>query len=148
MKWYWIVLIISFVLYVLFRLLVWFFGNWRMTLNNVITQFIAISMEHPEEDFRYWFWLTIENRYPLVLSGPRRNLYERKENLIVFSTQIVFADDDTKARQLLRKETLPSLILFCLIVESHSLVSTQSKWISAYSQIEAEVVRQGFSKYC
>ena len=148
MRWLWIVLGILFALYISFRLFVWYFGNWRKTLNSVIVQFVAVSMEYPEDDFPYWYWYTIESRYPLVLSGYRRELYDRKEQLKTATAQIVYAEDETPEHALLHETTLPSLILFCLIVEGNNFVKSRRTLQAAYSQIADEVKKYGFGNYC
>ena len=148
MWWLWTILIVLVVLYLLFRLFIWFFANWRRVLNSVITQFIAVSMEFPDKDVAFWYAYTVEIRYPLVLSGAQRVLYDRKEQLQASVFEILCSEDETPAHILLNKTTLPSLILFCLIVEGNRFVRHQSRLQRAYLQIEYEVKRQGFEEFC
>lgn len=147
MKWYWVVLIIIGVLYLFLRVSV--STSWMKTLNSVISQFVAASTQYPREDISFWYTTTANNRYPMVLSGIRRELHSRMFSLLTFRSTFLFPDDnDYPLLSLLKRDTLPSLILFCLLVEQNIKVGNRSDLGSVYSEIEKEVRRQGFARYC
>ena len=120
-----------------------------MTLNSVITQFVAITMQYPSEDFTFWSNHLLESRYPKIESGTRVSLYRNRLDAIESIDDIreqsysIVAPFDYKSKQ-----TLPSLILLCLMIEGNSSVRDLEKIRTMYPRIEDEVRRQGFSKYC
>ncbi len=150
MPWYGTLLIIVACIYLVFRLLLGFFANWRMTLNRVITIYIASRHRSPNKNDDYHFFYTIEAKYPLVLNGPLRKLYESKERIMHLLNRIGYeTDEPDELKDLINRHTLPSLILCCLLIEGQSIVRKyQHHPDKLYEIIEEEVERQGFLKYC
>ena len=61
---WWIILFSIIGLYILFRLFTFLFGNWRATLNRVISQYVAWKQIEPEHSDEQVFMEVLDHRYP------------------------------------------------------------------------------------
>ena len=60
---WWIILLIILGLYFLYRIFIWLFGNWRGTLNQVITQYVAWKQMEPRYSDEEIFLTVLDHRY-------------------------------------------------------------------------------------
>lgn len=148
MSWLWILLFVVLGLLVAFILFVSLVGGWKSTVKTVLPRFLLAKYSHPNQDFMFWYFLTIEDRYPLVVSGFRRELYDRKEVLLSYSQQIMYVSEQTELYKMLNKHTLPSLIIFCMVVDNSSLFHNAPVLRQLYCKIEAYVTALGYGEYC
>ena len=138
---WWIILIVIVVLFVLIRLVIGFAGNWRMTLNRVITQYVAWKQTEPKFSDKEIFMAVLDNRYqkPASNSGLMAKMYDRKNS---FKEKIESGEFSDK-----EKYNLPTLIFTCLLIEENSYVNQDKSNEELIEPIKAEVKRQGFEKY-
>lgn len=144
---WWIILIIIIVgLFILFRLFVFLTGNWRATLNRVITQYVAWKQTEPEFSNKQIFMAVLDNRYPKPnkdVGGLMTKMHERKnsfKNKIETEFESGISDKE--------KYSLPILIYTCLLIEENNYVNQNKTPTELIEPIKQDVIRQGFKKYC
>lgn len=138
---WWTILIVVVGLFLLFRLVIGFAGNWRMTLNRVITQYVAWKQTEPKYSDKQIFMAVLDSRYqkPNSGSGLMAKMYERKN---MFKEKLESGDFSDK-----EKYNLPTLIFACLMIEENSYMNQHKSNEELLEPIKAEVIRQGFEKY-
>lgn len=144
------ILIILGVLFILYRAFIWFFSNWKTTLKRVVSIYTAAQQSDPGEDNEYYFFHVIEEKYPLVVRGPRRRLYDKKQEVLYgYLLSAAHYDELGALGDLIRRYSLPSAILCCLLIENQSIVRKyRNNPEELYRRIEEEVIGLGFSQYC
>ena len=147
MTWLWVLIGVSVLLLGFFVSSFAFSVRWKSIFHEALSKFLSIKENNPEEDFQYWYYLTIEEKYPIVVSGRLAKLYRRKKQLLFFSTSLTNRDNTRALRTLLEKTNLASLILFCVVVENWSLVGKDLKLHYLYSKIETMLLRLELEKY-
>jgi len=138
---WWIIIIAVVGLFVLFRIVVGFAGNWRMTLNRVITQYVAWKQTEPKYSDKQIFMAVLDARYqmPSNDSGLMAKMYKRKN---MFKDKLESGDFSDK-----EKYNLPTLIFACLMIEENNFINQKKSNEELMEPIKAEVIRQGFEKY-
>jgi hypothetical protein len=139
---WWIVLIIVFGLFILLRVIIGFAGNWRMTLNRVITQYVAWRQAEPKYSDKQIFMAVLDSRYPQPKnnSGLMAKMHEKKN---IFKEKLESGDFGDK-----EKYNLPTLIFACLMIEENNYMNQKKSNEELMEPINVEVIRQGFKKYC
>ena len=139
---WWIILFTVIGLYILFRLFTFMFGNWRATLNRVITQYVAWKQMEPEYSDEQVFMALLDHRYP-ERTGFMRKMHERKDK-IKESIRVEIESE----MSVIDKYSLPILIYTCLLIEENNYLNSQKSVEEFLQPIIGEVKRQGFKKYC
>lgn len=139
---WWIILFSIIGLYILFRLFTFLFGNWRATLNRVITQYVAWKQMEPEYSSEQVFMALLDHRYP-ERTGFMRKMHDRKEKI----KESIKAEIESKM-SVIDKYNLPILIYTCLLIEENNYLHSQKSVEELLEPITEEVKRQGFEKYC
>ena len=139
---WWIILFTIIGLYILFRLFTFMFGNWRATLNRVITQYVAWKQIEPEYSDEQVFMALLDHRYP-ERTGFMRKMHERKDK-IKESIRVEIESE----MSVIDKYSLPILIYTCLLIEENNYLNSQKSVEEFLQPIIGEVKRQGFKKYC
>ena len=139
---WWIILFTIIGLYILFRLFTFMFGNWRATLNRVITQYVASKQIEPEYSDEQVFMALLDHRYP-ERTGFMRKMHERKDK-IKESIRVEIESE----MSVIDKYSLPILIYTCLLIEENNYLNSQKSVEEFLQPIIGEVKRQGFKKYC
>lgn len=143
---WWIILFIILGLFILFRIFVGLTGNWRATLNQVITQYIAWKQTESKYSDKEIFMAVLDGRYSKPnkdVGGLLGRMYERK-NQIKFEIELEIESE----MSVLNKYSLPILIYTCLLVEENNYLNQKKSVEELLEPITQEVKRQGFSKYC
>jgi len=139
MLWYIIGFII--LLFVIFRLFTFLFGNFRATLNRVISQYIAVKQMEPKLSQKELFFEVLDRRYPEA-SGMMAGMHKRKNEI---KGQI--ESEIESGISVLDKYNLPVLIYTCLLIEQNSYVNQKKSVEELLEPLTNEVERQGFVKY-
>ena len=139
---WWIILIMIVGLFILFRLFVFFTGNWRATLNRVISQYIAWKQMEPGYSDEQIFMAVLDHRYP-ERTGFMRKMHEQKDKI----KESIKAEIESEM-SVIDKYSLPILIYTCLLIEENNYLNSQKSIEELLEQIAGEVKRQGFEKYC
>lgn len=139
---WWIILFSIIGLYILFRLFTFLFGNWRATLNRVITQYVAWKQMEPEYSDEQVFMTLLDHRYP-EQAGFMRKMHDRKVKI----KESIKAEVGGKM-SVIDKYSLPILIYTCLLIEENNYLNSQKSVEELLEPITQEVKRQGFEKYC
>lgn len=141
---WWIILLIILGLYLLYRIFVWLFGNWRGTLNQVITQYIAWKQMEPKYSNEEIFLAVLDHRYTKPnkdIIGLRKKMHERKNKI----KDAIKSEVNNIG---VNKYGLPMLIYTCLIIEENTYINQKKEPSELLNPIIREVIRQGFEKYC
>ena len=149
MTWLWVLLGVFVVILLLVRLFTWYFGHWRMSVNRVIAQFSAISKDHPDEDIDIWSMRLLDLRYPKD-GLPTQAAMHQRINIIdnYLNTEVFNRRSRSPIYDILIQDTLPTLILKCLMIEGHRVVRSNAHVLRLYPYIVNEVKRQGYSEFC
>lgn len=141
---WWIIIIAVVGLFVLFRIVVGFTGNWRMTLNRVITQYVAWKQTEPKYSDKQIFMAVLGSRYqkPNSNSGLMAKMYERKNEI----NKEIEAEIESGI-SVVDKYSLPILIYASLLIEGNSYLNSNKSVEELLEPIKTEVIRQGFEKY-
>src|SRR3989344_4572749 len=139
---WWIILFSIIGLYILFRLFTFLFGNWRATLNRVISQYIAWKQMEPEHSDEQVFMEALDHRYP-ERTGYFAKMHNRKNKI----KESIKAEIESKM-SVIDKYSLPILIYTCLLIEENNYLNSQKSIEELLEPITGEVKRQGFEKYC
>ena len=139
---WWKILIAIIVLYLIFRFFTFLFGNWRATLNRVISQYIAWKQMEPEHSDEQVFMEVLDHRYP-EKTGLMRKMNERKDEI----KKSIKAEIGSKM-SVIDKYSLPILIYTCLLIEENNYLNSQKSVEELLEPVIGEVKRQGFEKYC
>lgn len=143
---WWIILFVILGLFLFFRLFISLTGNWRATLNRVITQYVSMKQMEPEYTNKEIFKAVLDNRYPTPkrgVGGLMAKMHERKNSLKnKIETELESGISEKE------KYTLPILIYTCLLIEENNYVGQNKTPEELIEPIKQEVVRQGFKKYC
>jgi hypothetical protein len=139
---WWIILFSIIGLYILFRLFTFLFGNWRATLNRVITQYVAWKQMEPKYSDEQIFMALLDHRYP-EKTGFMRKMHDRKEEI----KKSIKAEIES-GMSVIDKYSLPILIYTCLFIEENNYLNSQKSVEELLEPITQEVKRQGFDKYC
>lgn len=139
---WWIILFILIGLFLIFRLFIFMFGNWRATLNKVITQYIAWKQMEPNYSDEQVFMAVLDHRYP-EKRGYFAEMNRRKDE-----TKEMIKEEVEDGSGLIKKFNLPILIYACLIIEDNSYMHSPKSNDEILNEITNEVKRQGFEKYC
>ena len=139
---WWIILFSIIGLYILFRLFTFLFGNWRATLNRVISQYIAWKQMEPEHSDEQVFMEVLDHRYP-ERTGYFAKMHNRKDKI----KESIRAEIESKM-SVIDKYSLPVLIYTCLLIEENNYLNSQKSVEELLEPITGEVKRQGFEKYC
>ncbi len=139
---WWIILFSIIGLYILFRLFTFLFGNWRATLNRVITQYVAWKQMEPKYSDEQIFMTLLDHRYP-EKTGFMRKMHDRKEEI----KKSIKAEIES-GMSVIDKYSLPILIYTCLFIEENNYLNSQKSVEELLEPITQEVKRQGFDKYC
>jgi len=138
----WITLSIIIIVYLIFRVVILLFGDWRLTLNRVITQYVAWKHMEPNYSAKELFLALLDARYPKPskdIGGLRAKMHTRKNQI---------KQEIESGIGLCDKHDLPSLIYICLFIEENSYLSQKKSLQELLEPIKQEVIRQGFEKYC
>lgn len=139
----WLIILFSIIgLFILFRLFTFLFGNWRATLNRVITQYVAWKQMEPEYSNEQVFMALLDHRYP-ERAGFMRKMHDRKEKI----KEDIKTEIEGKM-SVIDKYSLPILIYACLLIEENNYLHSQKSVEELLEPITLEVKRQGFEKYC
>lgn len=139
---WWKILLVIVSLYVIFRFLTFLFGNWRATLNRVISQYIAWKQMEPEYSDEQVFMEVLDRRYP-EHTGFFAKMHNRKNKI----KESIKSEIESKM-SVINKYSLPILIYTCLLIEENNYLSSQKSVEELLEPITNEVKRQGFEKYC
>ena len=139
MLWYIVGFII--LLFVIFRLFTFLFGNFRATLNRVISQYIAVKQMEPKLSQKELFFEVLDRRYPEA-SGMMAGMHKRKSEI----KEQIEAEIESGS-SVLDKYNLPVLIYTCLLIEQNSYVNQKKSVEELLEPLTNEVKRQGFAKY-
>ncbi len=143
---WWIILFVILGLFLLFRLVVFLTGNWRATLNRVITQYVAWKQTEPKYSDKEIFMSVLDGRYPKPnkdVGGLLARMYERKNQI-----KLEVESEIEGKMSILDKYSLPILIYTCLLIEENNYLNQKKSVEELLEPITQEVKRQGFSKYC
>lgn len=105
---WWIILFIILGLFILFRLVVFLTGNWRATLNRVITQYVAWRQTEPEYTDKEIFMAVLDGRYQKPnkdVGGLLVRMFERKNQI-----KLEIESEIEGKMSILDKYSLPILI--------------------------------------
>ena len=142
---WWIILIVIVGLFILFRLIIFLTGNWRATLNRVITQYVAWKQTEPKFTDKQIFMAVLDSRYPKPnkdVGGLMAEMHERKnsfKNKIEAEFESGISDKE--------KYGLLILIYTCLLIEGNNYANQNKTPTELIEPIKQEVIRQGFKKY-
>lgn len=142
----WIILLIIVGLFLLLRLIIFLTGNWRATLNRVITQYVAWKQMEPKYTDKEIFIAVLNGRYQKPnkdIGGLLVRMYERKNQI-----KLEIESEIESKMSILDKYSLPILIYTCLLIEENNYLSQRKSVEEFLEPITQEVKRQGFSKYC
>src|SRR3989338_2195400 len=139
---WWIILFTIIGLYILFRLFTFLFGNWRATLNRVITQYVAWKQMEPGYSDEQVFMALLDHRYP-ERTGFMGKMHDRKDKI----KKSIKAEIESEM-SVIDKYSLPILIYTCLLIEENNYLNSQKSVEEFLQPIIGEVKRQGFEKYC
>ena len=139
---WWIILFSIIGLYILFRLFTFLFGNWRATLNRVISQYVAWKQIEPEHSDEQVFMEVLDHRYP-EQTGFFAKMHDQKEKI----KESIKAEVESEI-SVIDKYSLPILIYTCLLIEENNYLTSQKSVEELLEPITEEVKRQGFEKYC
>lgn len=139
---WWITLMVVIGAFITFRFLVFLTGNWRATLNRVITQYIAWKQMEPEYSDEQIFMALLDHRYP---EGNRfmKKMHERKND---FKDGV--KEEIESGMSILQAFNLPTLIYVCLLIEENNFINDDEVVEEKLGVIADEVKRQGFEEYC
>jgi hypothetical protein len=118
---WWIILFIILGLFILFRLVVFLTGNWRATLNRVITQYVAWRQTEPEYTDKEIFMAVLDGRYQKPnkdVGGLLVRMFERKNQI-----KLEIESEIEGKMSILDKYSLPILIYTCLLIEENSYLN-------------------------
>lgn len=141
---WWIIIIAVVGLFVLFRIVVGFAGNWRMSLNRVITQYVAWKQTEPKYSDKQIFMAVLDARYqkPSNDSGLMAKMYEQKNRIKKeIETEI------ESGISVIDKYNLPILIYASLMIEGNNYLNSSKSVEELLEPITTEVTRQGFKQY-
>jgi hypothetical protein len=142
----WTIIIIVVGVFLLFRLLVGLTGNWRATLNRVITQYVAWKQTEPKFSDKQIFMSVLDGRYQQPnkdVGGLLTQMNQRKNQIKnEIETEI------EEGMSVIDKYNLPILIYVCLLIEQNNYLDKRKSVEELLEPITSEVKRQGFSKYC
>ncbi len=125
------------------RVFTFLFGNWRATLNKVISQWIAIKQTYPKLTNEELFFRVLEARYPASSNKLMNNMHKR----FIENREAIKAEVESGI-SVLDKFNLPILIYYCLLIEENSYIANSKKSVEELLEpITEEVKRQGFTKY-
>lgn len=124
-----------------------FLGNWRMTLNRVISSYIALKQLEPHLSDKELFLAVLDSRYALPFKktgGLKRKLYLAKEEC-----KEAITEEIEGGLSVFNKYNLPILIFCCLLIEENSILRSKrySCQEDLLNEITTEVKSQGFEKY-
>lgn len=142
---WWIIIIAIVGLFILFRIVVGFAGNWRMTLNRVITQYVAWKQTEPKYSDKQIFMAVLDGRYqkPNGDSGLMVKMFEKKNEI----KKEIEAEIES-GMSVIDKYSLPVLVYASLMIEGNNYLNSSKSVEELLEPIRAEVTRQGFKKYC
>lgn len=143
---WWIILFVIISLFLLLRSIICLTGNWRATLNRVITQYVAWKQMEPKYSDKKIFMAVLDHRYP----KPNRDIGNLLSKMHERKNQIkpeIETEIESKI-SILNKYSLPILIYTCLLIEGNSYLNQRKSVEKLLEAIIQEVKRQGFSKYC
>jgi hypothetical protein len=144
MTWLWVLIgIFAFVLFLYVSNRV-FTARWKTTFREVLSEFLIIKEDNPEEGFDFWYFLTIEKRYSYARAGRLAKLHARKKALTSFT---IYSESARALYTLLKKQNLASLILFCIVVENWQLLGKDLKLHYLYSKIEFKLNELRLEKF-
>ncbi len=129
-------------IYVVFRIFTFLFGNWRATLNRVISQFIAWKQMQPEYSDEQLFMEVLDHRYPDG-KGLFAMMHSRKDEI-----KISIKAEIESRMSIIDKYSLPILVFTCLLIEENSYLNSEKSVEELLEPIEIEIKKQGFEKYC
>ena len=139
---WWKILLVILVLYLILRLFTFLFGNWRATLNRVITQYIAWKQMEPEYSDEQIFIAVLDHHYP-EKTGLMSKMHDRKDEI----KGVIKMAIENKV-DIVYRYNLPILIYSCLLIENNSYLNSKKNIQESLGPIIEEVKRQGFSQYC
>lgn len=139
---WWIILFSIIGLYIIFRLFTFLFGNWRATLNRVITQYVAWKQMEPKYSDEQIFIAVLDHRYP-ERTGFMQKMHDRKNKI----KESIKAEIESEM-SVIDRYSLPILIYTCLLIEENNYLNSQKSVEELLEPITQEVKRQGFEKYC
>lgn len=143
---WWIILFVILGLFILFRLVVFLTGNWRVSLNRVITQYVAWKQMEPKYTDKEIFMAVLDGRYQKPnkdVGGLLVRMSERKNQV-----KLEIESEIDGKMSILDKYNLPILIYTCLLIEENSYLNQKKSVEELLEPIIQEVKRQGFLKYC
>jgi len=143
---WWIILFTFLGLFILFRLIIFLTGNWRATLNRVITQYVAWKQMEPKYTDKEIFMAVLDGRY----QKPNKDVGELLVRMSERKNQIKLEiESEIEGKiSVLDKYSLPILIYTCLLIEENNYLNQRKSVEEFLEPITQEVRRQGFSKYC
>ena len=139
---WWKILLVVIGLYLTIRFITFLFGNWRATLNRVISQYVAWKQMEPEQTDKRVFMEVLDHRYP-EQTGFFAKMHDRKEKI----KESIKAEIESEI-SVIDKYSLPVLIYTCLLIEENNYLDSQKSIEELLEPIAGEVKRQGFEKYC
>lgn len=142
MLWLWIAIGLI-VLFILFRLWVALMGNWRTTLNRVITSYVANQQLDPGFSEKDVFMAVLDGRYPYSEKGLSGKLFDAKEQAKLQAEREI-----ESGLSVLDKYDLTTLIYTCLVIENNSILNNNrySSIEDILDEISEELNKQGFSQ--
>ena len=143
---WWIILFVILGLFIFFRLIIFLTGNWRATLNRVITQYVAWKQMEPKYTDKEIFLAVLDGRYQKPnkdVGGLLARMSERKNQI-----KLEIESEIEGKISVLDKYSLPILIYTCLLIEENNYLNQRKSVEELLEPITQEVKRQGFSKYC
>ena len=140
-----IVLLITIIYYVFFSGKL--FGNWLITVNQIISSYVAIRQLSPEKSDKDVFLEVLDNRFDKFENSSnqiQKKLYIDKEE-----GKEAIIEEIQSGMSIINKYNLPILIYFCLLIENNSIIRSKkyNSQEDLLSLISDEVKRQGFEKY-
>lgn len=129
-------------IYLLLRLFTFLFGNWRATLNRVISQYVAWKQTELGYSDKQIFMTVLDHRYP-ERTGFMKKMHERKDKI----KENIKMEIESEM-SVINKYSLPILIYTCLLIEENNYLNSQKSIEELLEPIMEEVKRQGFEKYC
>ena len=143
---WWIILFVILGLFIFFRLIIFLTGNWRATLNRVITQYVGWKQMEPKYTDKEIFLAVLDGRYQKPnkdVGGLLARMSERKNQI-----KLEIESEIEGKISVLDKYSLPILIYTCLLIEENNYLNQRKSVEELLEPITQEVKRQGFSKYC
>lgn len=129
-------------LFLAFRLFTFLFGNWRMTLNRVISQYVAWKQMEPDYSDEQIFTAVLDHRYS------EKDGYFARMNHLKDEVKLAIKTEIEGEMSIINKFSLPILIYACLLIEENNYLNSSKSIEESLEPIIKEVKRQGFSKYC